>query len=112
MIQFKYMNRGNEDSVGLIPGFLSERDPRPAKEQIDANYAHGGGWSPYPNGDWKMMPPPRGFDPHIGLLKYSGDPRLVPLAVAKLRDEKIVVYDSGITAIIQKDGSFEVARLD
>jgi hypothetical protein len=104
MIQFKYLNGGNEDTVGFIPQFLNERDPRPAREQIDANYAHGGGWLPNPG--FKLVSGP----PHS--IKYPGDPMLKPLAEAKLRDETIIVYESGITAIFQKDGSFEVSRLD
>lgn len=102
MIQFKYLNGGNEYSVGFIPQFLDERDLRPAKEQIDANYAHGGGWRPM-NG-FKLV------GGHT--IKYPGDPILKPRAEAKLRNETIVVYEYGITAIVQKDGSFEAARLD
>ena len=30
--------------LGLLPGFLSVDDDRPAKEQLHENYAHGGGW--------------------------------------------------------------------
>lgn len=88
--------------VGIIPEFLDERDPRPAAEQIDSGYAHGGGWSPMPK--WKLL--------RSGRIYYPGDPAYQPLASATLRDETILVYQSGITAIIQKNGKFEVARLD
>lgn len=37
------------EMLGLIPSFLSESDPRPAREQFDENYQHGGGWRPLPN---------------------------------------------------------------
>lgn len=104
MMQFEYLNGGNEYSVGFIPSFLSENDPRPAREQIDENYSHGGGWSPYPPEAWTLL------DNHV--IKYPGDPKLKPRAQAKLRDETIVVYDGGITAIFQKDGKVEIARLD
>ena len=42
-----YVNPGSnlelmQDMVGLIPSFLDTEDTRPAREQIDANYQHGG----------------------------------------------------------------------
>jgi hypothetical protein len=41
---------GDADDWGLIPGFLDERDPRPAKEQIAEKYL--GGWLPLPGGQF------------------------------------------------------------
>ena len=37
----------NPDDLGLLPSMLSEHDPRPAREQFDARYGHGGGWRPF-----------------------------------------------------------------
>ena len=97
--------KATEDHVGMIPDFLDESDPRPAKEQIHDNYVHGGGW--------RNM---KGFTlnwlDETPVLQYPGDPKLRPLAVMRLREERIFVYQYGITAIIQPDGSFEAARLD
>lgn len=105
MLYFDYLDRRTtDDHLGLIPSFLSVHDPRPAKEQFDQNYRHGGGWSPYPKGSWTMA------ENHT--IKYPGDDRMKPLASAQLRDETIFVYEMGIVAIVQKDGSFEVARMD
>jgi hypothetical protein len=89
------------DVLGFIPEFISELDPRPAREQIADNYC--GGWRPM-----------RGMarNPITSALTYPGDPPMVPLATARLRDEIIYVYESGWTAIVQPDGSFEVSRLD
>lgn len=90
------------DHLGFIPSFLSADDPRPAREQLDANYQHGGGWRPM-----------KGF--HLfpnNNLKYPGDPIMKPIAWAQLRDETIVVYDCCVVAIIQPDRSFEAARMD
>ena len=90
------------EMLGFIPSFLSESDPRPAREQIAANYAHGGGWSPID-----------GFSfPTDGKLKYPGDPPYAPLAISKLRKEVIVFFDYSLLMIMQPDGSYEVARLD
>jgi|KBSMisStandDraft_5_1062788.scaffolds.fasta_scaffold117912_2 hypothetical protein len=91
------------EHLGLIPFWLSHDDPDPAWKQIDKNYGHGGGWR---HGDMNFH-----MDAHH-VLRYPGDPPLNPLAQARLRDELIVFYDHAIVAIVQEDGSFEVARID
>lgn len=92
--------------LGFIPSFLSDADPRPAKEQFNENYAHGGGWSPW-SVEWsldaKRLPPE---------LRYPGDPVYRAVAETRLRDERIIVFQHAIVAIVQPDGTFEVARLD
>ena len=87
-------------ALGYIPGFLSEDDPRPAKQQIDERYISG--WNRFDG--FKMA---GNFS-----LRYPGDPALEPLAMTHLRDETIYVYRYGWVAIVQPDKSFEVARLD
>jgi hypothetical protein len=92
------------ETLGLIPSFLDETDPRPAKQQIDANYQHGGGWRPI-----------EGFKFNIqngATLTYPEDPPYRPLAMTRMRDEIIIFYDCAMLMILQLDGSFEVARLD
>jgi len=91
------------EHLGLIPWMLDDHDKRPAREQFDEHYAHGGGWQPVPG--FKML------EDHW--LKYPGDPEpLVPRATCNLRTELIVFYDHAFVAIIQPDGAFEVARMD
>jgi len=90
------------EALGLIPEFLSNDNPAPAKEQLDKNYQHGGGW--WPMEGFKMCPD------HS--LVYPGDPPYKPIAQAWLRDELIVIYPYSWVAIIQPDKSFEVARMD
>ena len=102
MITFTLLPGGYPSQLGFIPEFFSEDDPRPAREQIEENYAHGGGWRPLPQ--WKLLP--------NCALKYPGDPVLQPVAKAKLRDEHIVVYPYGIVMLLEPDGSYEVSRLD
>jgi hypothetical protein len=91
------------EELGMLPDFINQNDPRPAREQFDANYQHGGGWHPIP-----------GFIHRKGVsLEYPGDPPYHPIAMWPLRDELIVVYRYGLVAIFQvKTGAFEVARLD
>ncbi len=94
--------RASIDMLGLIPTFLSEADPRPAREQLDANYRHGGGWIPHPG--FAMLPG--------GALAYPGDPDLPLLAEARLRGEVVRFYECSWVAVVAPDGSFEVARMD
>lgn len=91
------------DAVGIIPEFLDDHDPRPAREQIDANYAHGGGWKPIRQAK---------VNPETGVFTYPGDPPFLPMATTQLRDERIIVYKYGMVAIVQPDGSAEVSRID
>lgn len=90
------------DILGLLPFMLDDKDPRPAREQFDANYQHGGGWHPVKGfkklGDFK--------------LKYPGDPAMAPIAMCKFRDELVMFYPHAFVMVLQKDNTFEVARMD
>lgn len=88
------------EMLGYLPNMLSDTDLRPAREQLATNYC--GGWNPLSG--FKMLPD--------GRLTYPGDPPMPILVETKLRDEIIRVYNSDWVAVIQPDGSFEVARLD
>jgi hypothetical protein len=88
--------------LGYIPLMISEHDPRPAREQFDANYQHGGGWQPFSG--FTMLP--------NGNLSYPGDPPTILIAKTQLREETINFYHHSWVAIIQPDGSFEIARMD
>ena len=94
--------RATEEMFGLIPHFIHEDNPAKAVQQLDDNYRHGGGWFPI-----------KGFTLLEGnKLQYPGDPVLEPLGEIQLRDERIVMYQYAIVAVIQPDGSFEAARMD
>jgi hypothetical protein len=85
-----------------LPHMLSAFDQRPAREQFDSGYQHGGGWDPMP-----------GFTLHgDNSLSYPGDPPMRPLAKTQLRSELILLYPHDWVAIIQPDRSFEVCRMD
>lgn len=91
------------ERLGFIPSFLSDNDKRSAKEQIDANYSHGGGWRPLSG--WKM-------NPKTKEIKYPGDPSLRPIAKTKIHRDEVLFYDHAWVAIVSPDGSYEIARLD
>lgn len=93
--------RMNYSMLGYIPGWLSEENPKSAREQLSDGYVFGG-WQPF-----------KGFTLNpSNSLSFPGDPTIQPLAQAKLRDELIVFYPHSWVAVIQPDRSFEVCRMD
>jgi hypothetical protein len=102
MIHVHLLDGLDPEALGLLPYMLNADDPRPAREQFDASYGHGGGWQPMEG--FKLLAD--------GRIKYPGDPALKPIAMIRLRDETIFFYDCAWVAIHQKDGSFEIARMD
>lgn len=106
MLEFHPTGRGHwplQAVVGAIPMFLSELDPRPAREQFHTAYSHGGGW--FPMEGWT-------FDSVTHTIKYPGEPKRQPLAEATLRDEHIFVYESAWVVILAPDGAFEISRMN
>jgi hypothetical protein len=89
--------------LGFLPSFLDEDDPRPAREQLDGNYQHGGGWRPITGFE---------LEPLSGVITYPGDPPLTPFAAGKVRDEMILFYPYAFVLILQKDNTFEICRMD
>lgn len=88
------------EHLGYIPQFLSLDNPEPAAKQIARSYV--GGWNPF-----------EGFEKlEGGILRYPGDPKYRPLATAQFRDEKLHFYNHAWFMIEQKNGSWEVSRLD
>lgn len=103
MHTFYVLKPGAEKLIGYLPSFLDLADPRPAAEQFDERYAHGGGWRPMDG--WSM-------DPHSCAIEWPGDPRLIPIAATEFRDEVICVYEHAWVAIIQPDRSYQICRMD
>lgn len=90
------------DELGWVPMLVSADDPRPAKEQIHESNADAGGWVPF-----------HGFRMFAnGNLQYPADPEIQLIAQAKLRDETLRFYQYDWIAILQSDGSFEIARVE
>ena len=107
MIQFIALNpKVTSETLGLIPMFLSENNPLAAREQFHNNYGHGGGWQPMSG--WTL-------NPDLSLQyeeEEEEDPPLSPLALTKFNDELILIYPYAYVVIVQRDGSFEVSRMD
>lgn len=94
--------RMTTEALGYLPEFLNETDPRSAREQIHSNYSHGGGWHSFKG--HVMLP--------NGNLSYPGDPPTRLLAETRLRHEIIRFYEHDWVAIVQPDGSYDIARID
>ena len=109
MIQFIALNpKVTSETLGLIPMFLSESDPLVAREQFHNNYAHGGGWQPMTGWTFNSDLTLQYGDPK----EEDADPPLSPLAKANFNDELILIYPYAWVLIMQRDGSFEVSRMD
>jgi hypothetical protein len=91
------------EGLGFLVDILSDRDKRPVKEQLEDRYRHGGGFRPMKG--FKMKP--------NKILVYPGDPPFKPSAGSVINDEIVIFYRCcSLLAIIQKDGSFEITRVD
>jgi hypothetical protein len=102
------------EHLGFVPQFFDDTDPRPAAAQLEENYAHGGGWRPFGQGQWRI----RASD---GALVYPGSPEdgepdevypLIALAPLPLTHECLQFYTSSFLAVVQEDGAIEVTRVD
>jgi hypothetical protein len=107
---WKFYGRGTPEHIGYIPEFLHEKDPRPAREQIHENYAHGGGWFPFEGMEF--------MDGALPELQYpieGSHERFPAWAETTLHGkERVIVFMSAWVAIVPvDDGSgYEVARVD
>ena len=98
--------RATPEMLGYVPDFLNENDPRPAREQFNAHQP--GGWHPLAGFRFRND----GKEMVYGGATAPDNPARVLIAETKLRDETIRFYNGAWVAIIQPDGSFEVACLD
>jgi hypothetical protein len=87
--------------LGFLTDIIDDSDSRPVKEQVNEKYAYGGGWRPLP-----------GFRLDGLELSYPGDPPMMPVAMAQLRDEQVMLYPHDWVLVVQPDGSFECSRMD
>jgi hypothetical protein len=91
--------------LGLLADIFRSDDPRPAKEQANDRYRHGGGWHNQPR--WT-------FNRETKEMVFPGDAPLMPLAITILPKTKEIValYPHDYIAIVQADGTFEMCRMD
>lgn len=90
------------ESLGMIPMFLSASDPRPAREQFNERYAHGGGWRKFEGFELSFDPRPLSSS-----LLYPGDPPLRELGRCTFRSETIIIFQFAWVCILQSALSVE-----
>jgi hypothetical protein len=91
------------EGLGFLPAILSAADSRPVKEQLEDRCRHGGGWRPIQG---LRMGKNR-------VMHFLGDPPYRPAAAADVNGELVIFYpQASLLAVIQKDGNFEVCRVD
>jgi hypothetical protein len=91
------------EGLGLLPAILKAADGRSVREQLEDRYRHGGGWRPIPG---LRMGKNR-------VMHFPGDPSFKPSAAADINGELVIFYkQASLLAVIQKDGKFEVCRVD
>jgi hypothetical protein len=96
----------DNEAAGYLPLMLSVWDKRGAVEQLDAAYAHGGGWH-----DFKGFSLNRHADGSYGLA-YPGDPEMRERSRTQLRGETIILFECDWVVVEQQNGSFRAARMD
>ena len=96
------------EAAGLLPLFLNPDDPRPAREQINDSYAHGGGWQEFTG----FTPCINWADPMESYLDYPDDPPMRAVAFAFFAEELVILFTYSWCAIVQPDLTATVARLD
>lgn len=96
--------------LGWIPSFLNHNSDEPAAKQFHRMYAHGGGWKPFRG--FKLLQPRTAEEGYR--ISYPGDPVYKELArtVLPLTSETVVIFPHAWVAVVQKDGTYEIARMD
>lgn len=84
---------------GMILSFLDDADPRPVREQFAEHY----GWSPIAGFKFTIKPP---------RLTYPGDPPMAIVSLFQYRDELVMLFPYSWVVVLQKDGTWEAARMD
>ena len=100
------------EQLGMLPYFIHPDDKRPAAEQFDEHYQHGGGWRPIEGFQYGSVQRDDEYGGDTVMICYPGDPPLLPIAVMRHRGETIMFFPHALVGIFQKDGRFEVARMD
>lgn len=95
--------------LGFLPDLISNLYPGNVAEQLERNYAHGGGYRDLT----KLEPGKWTFNKRNKTLRYRGESDIFnPLASVQIKDEMVYFYKYSLLAIVKPDGSFAVTRVD
>lgn len=93
--------------LGLLPGFIRENDPRDAVTQLHEAYAHAGGWRDFSGFTLSRDKTWDKFD-----LLYPGDPPMRARAATVHGSELVILFQHDWVAVIQRNGTYRVSRMD
>lgn len=79
------------DAMGILPLWVDDQDPRPAKEQFEEKYQFG------------CFPMTGGTVDEEGTFWYPGDPPMPPIGKIERSQETVYFYQYAIVATVQKD---------
>lgn len=104
------------DMLGFIPDFFKEDDERPMAEQANERYI--GGWRPMKGWTFhtegcRLSYPGETFGEGEGAMQMP-DEVYSPIAVTKIRDELILIYNHAWVCIVDAYDPtiFQVSRMD
>jgi len=98
----------NIEAWGFIPEMLSDTNPKPLWEQIDDNYAHGGGWVDFDG--FKIL---SGGESEPFVIQYSGDPKSYEIGRAFSEKECLALFEySFVLWRNLETGETKIARID
>lgn len=107
----KWTTRYDPECLGILPAIIHPNSNQSAKEQIEVEYSHGGGYLPFGDGKFTLE-----NWPEIGRarLRYPGDPAFGEIArcVINATKETCILFDSELVAVVQYNGDFEIIRMD
>ena len=105
----------NPGIAGLLPAIFLQSDPRPAAEQLNDRYAHGGGFMPTPDGAaWTYLSgePAALTWRDLDDQDYVEDFAEVSRAQLPLTGETLILFDAAMLVIAKQDGSYQLTRVD
>ncbi len=110
MISINLHNGCTREHLGFIPEILADADDGiSARDRINGNYAHGGGWSPFGSTNWKRT---IDTEPNMELI-YDGDERYKILATITLdTGETCRFFECQWMMLEVIGGGFEISRMD
>lgn len=102
LAKFNYQPEEIYHILGLLPGWVMNEEfmDKPLKEALDKQY----GFGLYESSGQTITAD--------GVYQYPEDPDLYPLIKIQRKDETFYQYQYAMVAIVQKDGSTFVTRMD
>jgi hypothetical protein len=112
MLAITLYNGANPEMLGMLPQIFGvvEHEGKTAKEMVNLEYGHGGGWHPFGGDKWSIQ--------HLlgqDVLSYGTDDDAEAYRIVaswKVGDETVRLWEGSWVSITQKDGAFEVSRMD